>query len=161
MAGEIFAGIGALKSAFDLAKGIKEIDDAAKRNSAVIDLQSTILTAQQAQGELLNENSELKKENTALKAWGVEKSRYELIDLYRGLFAYVLKAGCEQGEPPHALCANCFQQGKKSILQSSGDIQTHNRTWDCPSCKTKIKNSYADMAALIKKSREMKGQSHV
>ena len=39
MVGEALAGLGALKTAFDLAKGLKEIDDAARRNAAVIELQ--------------------------------------------------------------------------------------------------------------------------
>lgn len=154
MAGEIFAGIGALKTAFDIAKGLKEIDDATKRNSAVIDLQSTILTAQQAQGELLNENEALKRENAALKAWEAEKQRYELLDLYQGLFAYVPKIGEERGEPPHAICATCYQRGTKSILQTNGGPNIHARTWDCVSCGAKIKNQWIDMGALIRKSRE-------
>ena len=45
MVGEVFAGIGALKTAFDIAKGLKDIDDATRRNAAVIELQEKILTA--------------------------------------------------------------------------------------------------------------------
>lgn len=156
MVGEIFAGIGALKSAFDMAKGIKEIDDAAKRNAAIIDLQQTILDAQQAQSSLIDEVRTLRQENDGLKAWQSEKARYELLDLYRGLFAYVPKEGQENGEPPHALCSNCFQRGTKSILQTNGASNVHERSWDCPACKTKVKNQWADMGSLIKKSREPK-----
>ena len=39
MVAEIYGGISALKSAFDIAKGLKDIDDAARRNAAVIELQ--------------------------------------------------------------------------------------------------------------------------
>jgi len=34
---------------FDIAKGLKDIDDAARRNAAVIELQERILSAQQSQ----------------------------------------------------------------------------------------------------------------
>ena len=54
MAAEIFAGVTALKTAFDLARGLKDIDDATRRNEAVIDLQQKILGAQQAQSEAGN-----------------------------------------------------------------------------------------------------------
>jgi len=47
--GEVFAGLGALKTAFDIAKGLKDIDDAARRNAAVIELQEKILAAREAQ----------------------------------------------------------------------------------------------------------------
>ena len=81
MVAEVFAGLGALKSAFDIARGIKDLDDAAKRNAAVIDLQQTILTAQQAQAALLEEMDRLKKENAELKEWEVGKDDYQLIKL--------------------------------------------------------------------------------
>jgi hypothetical protein len=48
MAGEIFAGLSAIKTAFDIAKGLKDIDDATRRNAAVIELQEKILAAQEA-----------------------------------------------------------------------------------------------------------------
>ena len=35
MAAEIIAGLGALKTAFDIAKGLKDIDNAVSRNAAV------------------------------------------------------------------------------------------------------------------------------
>jgi hypothetical protein len=35
MVAEVFAGLGALKTAFDIAKGLKDIDDATRRNAAV------------------------------------------------------------------------------------------------------------------------------
>ena len=47
MVGEVFAGLSALKTAFDIAKGLKDIDDATRRNAAVIELQEKILLAQE------------------------------------------------------------------------------------------------------------------
>ena len=50
---ETIAGLGAFKSMYDMAKAIKDMNDAAVRNAAVIELQEKILAAQSAQAALL------------------------------------------------------------------------------------------------------------
>ena len=69
--------------------------------------------------------------------WDSEKQRYELTDVGDGNFAYVLKAAMRGSEPPHYVCANCYRQGKASILnhmhtRGMGDLLT------CPACGTKF-----------------------
>src|SRR6516162_2494056 len=103
MVGEVFAGLGAIKTAFDIAKGLKDIDDAARRNAAVIELQEKILTAQQAQMALVERIDELEKEVASFEAWAREKKRYKLTDYGGGTFAYALKPEEAQGEPPHRI----------------------------------------------------------
>lgn len=139
MAAEIFAGIGALKTAFDMAKGLKELDDAAKRNTAVIDLQQTILTAQQAQMDLLNEISELKDKLKAVDDKRRDLNRYEMVDVRGdGKIAYRLREDLANGEPPHLACPVCFKKGEVSILQFR--LQSEGQDWyDCFSCKTGLK----------------------
>jgi len=62
MAGEAFGGLGSLKrAAFDLAKEIKEIDEAARRK-AITEIQEKILAAQQSQHALMEQISTLEKE---------------------------------------------------------------------------------------------------
>jgi hypothetical protein len=117
MVAEVFASLGALKTAFDIAKGLKDIDDAARRNAAVIELQEKILSAQQSQSSLIETVSNLEKEVSRLKAWDADKQRYELKALAMGVVAYALKPSMSNGEPDHYLCANCFAAGKKSYLQ--------------------------------------------
>jgi hypothetical protein len=131
MLGEAAAGIAALKSAFDLAKGLKDIDDATRRNAIVIDLQEQILAAQQAQGELLERLRGAEAKLALSEQWQHEKQRYELKEIYARNFAYGLKKG--DGEPEHFVCATCFPSGKKSILQSHGSFYLL-----CPSCKTMV-----------------------
>ena len=153
MVGEVLIGINALKAAFDLSKGLKDIDDRVRLNSAVMDLQEKILTAQQSQTSLMETVGDLEKEVAALKAWDADKQRYELKDLGKGFYAHVLKQGMENGEDPHALCTNCYQKGFKSVLQSSGHVMVVERSWDCHGCKSKVKNQSNDMAFLIKRAR--------
>ena len=62
MVAEIYAGLGAAKAAFDIAKGLKDIHDATLRNAAVIDLQEKILATQQSQAELIDRISELERQ---------------------------------------------------------------------------------------------------
>jgi Zn finger protein HypA/HybF involved in hydrogenase expression len=154
MAAEVFAGISALKTAFDLAKGLKDIDDAARRNAAVIDLQEKILAAQAAQAALVEKVSNLEKEVASFETWETEKKRYELKDLKKGFFAYILRQDMEAGEPPHALCTNCYSRGFKSILHLNEPRDLRDRTWDCPACKTSVRNQAGDIGGLISKVRE-------
>ena len=73
MVAEVFAGLGALKTAFDIAKGLKDIDDAARRNAAVIELQERILSAQQSQSALVERVHDLEKEVAGFEQWEAEK----------------------------------------------------------------------------------------
>ena len=79
MVGEVIAGLGALKTAFDIAKGLKDIDDRVRLNEARMELQEKILDAQQAQATLLEKVNNLEKEITARRleeAWhAVAKSQ--------------------------------------------------------------------------------------
>ncbi len=132
-AAEIMSGLGGLKAAFDLARGLKDIDDAARRNAAVIELQEKILTAQQAQSALLERVSELEKQVVGFEQWEGEKEKYELKEIYPHSFAYMIKETARGTEPSHLICAACYQARKKSILQQSSGI-----CLTCPECKTEI-----------------------
>src|SRR6185503_3530269 len=73
MVGEAIAGLGAVKTAFDLARGLKDISDATIRNGAIIELQEKILTAQQAQATLIERIDQLEKEVAGFEAWDAQK----------------------------------------------------------------------------------------
>ena len=51
---ETIAGLGAIKTAFDMAKALENIHEAVARDRAVIDLQKEILAAQSAQAALVD-----------------------------------------------------------------------------------------------------------
>ena len=133
MVAEVFAGIGALKTAFDIAKGLKDIDDTTRRNAAVIDLQEKILSAQQSQSSLIETINELEKELVRLRSWEADKPRYELRALAAGVVAYALKSSMSNGEPHRYLCANCYAAGKKSYLQQHVRGQYYDQ-FKCQGC---------------------------
>ena len=138
MASEIVAGISAFKTMLDLAKGLKDINDATTRNSVAIELQEKILSAQTEQAALIERISELEKQVAELEAWDADKQRYELTDFGSSTFAYGLKEGMEQGEPPHRLCVACYQKGQKSILQFNHKNNYKQDVYSCPACKTEF-----------------------
>lgn len=91
MVAEVYAGLSAFKAMFDLAKGLKDINDATIRNAAFIELQEKILGAQEAQTSLIQRIGELEKEVADSKSWEAQKQRYQLKRYDPGVFFYVLK----------------------------------------------------------------------
>jgi hypothetical protein len=142
MVGEVFAGLGALKTAFDIAKGLKDIDDATRRNAAVIELQEKILAAHEAQSTLLDRISELEEKVASFERWDTEKERYDLKQLVPAAptFAYALKPEAQPPETFHCICASCYQRRIKSILQFSRTLfaGSNERVLSCPVCKTEV-----------------------
>jgi hypothetical protein len=69
MVAEVYASIGAFKAMFDMARGLKDINDAAIRNSAVIELQEKILSAQAEQSDLIERIHVLEKQVEDFERW--------------------------------------------------------------------------------------------
>ncbi len=121
----IFQGaIIGLKSAADLAKSLGELKTTAEVQAKAVELQQIILGAQsnalEAQGiqfSLLEQIRELEKKLADIKAWETEKQKYELKELRPNSFAYILKENPENNEPTHHICALCYEDQRKSILQ--------------------------------------------
>jgi len=142
---ELFASAyGSAKAALDIAEGYVSLKTETARNEAVINIQRSVLEYQRTIGMAEREYAAglkridaLEAEIVRLKDWSAEKQRYELADAGNGCLAYRLKAGMGDGEPPHWLCPNCYEDGKKSILQP----QKHpglSETLDCPRCQTRL-----------------------
>ncbi len=143
MVAEVFAGISAFKSMLDIAKSIKDMNDIATRQGAVIELREQILSAQAAQAQLVETVGELKKRVAELEAWDVDKQRYELKSVAPGSFAYALKKEAQGSKPAHQICAACYGRNKKFILQimPTSAASLHLRIpmkYQCPECKSEI-----------------------
>ena len=155
-----------IRTAVEITKAMKDVHDANVLQTKTFELTREILSAQSyameavaAQSALLERIRQLEEEKAKLEAWESEKKRYELQDVDRGFFAYVLKPGMENGEPPHALCTTCYQRGFKSFLQSSGHVIVHEHYWFCPSCNTMVKSQWRSMAEMLEKMRVRKSQA--
>ena len=92
MVGEVFAGFSAAKAAFDIAKGLKDLDDRTHRNAAVIELQEQILAAQAEQGAAIERIRDLEKQVADFEKWDAEKKRYELKNVVYACFCLYAEA---------------------------------------------------------------------
>jgi hypothetical protein len=147
--GAIASALSSLKAAKDIAEAMVSLRDTAAFQTKLIEFQGKLIdannaafSAQEERTALLERIRDLEKQVADLKAWRTEKQQYELKDIYEGIsFAYVLKPHAQDTERPHWLCANCYNNGKKSILQRGQkkmDPAGRLPGWDCPSCKTTI-----------------------
>lgn len=120
----ISASIGSLKTLVSIAQSLIGMNKdvavnakAAELLSAVTDVQTKLLEAQQSMF-LMQEELRLAKEELAKKA---EFNRYELVEPFPGTRLFRLKPAEKQGsEPIHYICPNCKDVlGKLSVLQES------------------------------------------
>jgi hypothetical protein len=126
MFAEITAAINSLKVAGDIAKGLISLQTtteiqakAIELNEKIISAQHSVFAANAAQSALVDEVGSLKAQIVRMENWGTQKQRYKLVTLYPGSFAYALKKAVSEGEPSHYICANCYENGKRSIMQAT------------------------------------------
>ena len=143
MAGELMAGLSIFNTMMGMAKALKDIDNAVSRNAAVIELQDQIFAAQSAQTTLIARIGDLEEQVRRFETWETEKQRYELHERKPGRFTRKLKAGMENGEPPHEICAQCYEGRVKSILQSRVTQTGRYHMLTCNHCKTELNLSLA------------------
>jgi polyhydroxyalkanoate synthesis regulator phasin len=142
----MFTGaMSALKSASEITKLMIAAHDAHVVREKAIELQAQIFTAQQnalsAQSEqfaLLERLRELEEQIANLQAWDSQKRRYKMEQVTPGAITYALKEEESGGEPPHWICAACYEQGRRFVLQQ-GDQVPYGFNWDCPGCKAHIR----------------------
>lgn len=139
--------LSSLKASTDLTKSLLGIRDAQLVREKAVELTAEIMSAQAsalaahaAQSELADRVRDLEEQVVELEDWHREKERYQLTEVATGVFADATKPGMENGEPPHKICPNCYQQRRKSILQSYARPtrwQT-NSFLRCDACKIEI-----------------------
>ena len=137
---EITAVMTSLKAATDIAKGMKDLNDSVEINTKVIDLQNEILNLQTGLLSLQENYSNLLLENNSLKNtientdnWKKTKEGYSLLEISEGVFVYQ----SDKEELKHWLCATCFDNGKKSILQLRNK-SCAGHVYTCNACESQI-----------------------
>jgi len=144
MLAEISAGLSSLKAAKDIVQGLSAAKTEAAVVGAKIELQGHILEAQQglfaaqeAQSSNVRRIAELESIIARQKDWSAERERYLLADTGSGALAYSLKDPVE-GESQHYLCAHCFEEGNKSILQPEVRMPGRDEFLVCHRCKGEL-----------------------
>jgi Zn finger protein HypA/HybF involved in hydrogenase expression len=145
---DLSGALGALQSASNIIKTLAGLRSESERSAKLIELQSQIVAAQisaiqanTAQSNLIDRVRQLEAQIAKMETWSAEKQRYELKAVSTRAFAYALKAEASGSEPFHYICQNCYEKGKKSILQFSPSALVDSgipHTFDCPECKAKI-----------------------
>lgn len=151
----IAGALSALKSSKDIAEAMIGIRDAVTMNEHRLELQSKLGDAQtsifavnEERATLLETVSRLEKQITSMETWEAEKQRYALDNAAVGAFVYALKEPMSGGEPPHWLCAECYGNRKKSILQvfertKGYGMGSSDHLWKCPHCQSTVRTEFA------------------
>jgi hypothetical protein len=148
-AATISAGLQSLKAAFDISKALLNLGLSAQIKDQIREMNDRILAAQESaiasrdyQSALLKQINDLEKQIADLEKWDAEAETYQLTDIgrpvptpfvHRVVYAYCPKQGTHTTEPPHSLCANCFNDRHKSILQPQ-QLVGHIDTLFCQRC---------------------------
>ena len=135
-----------LQSAYSLAKNIADLDEVHAVKVQIGELLAQILSAQESamrsqerESALARQVHELEQRIAQMETWNAEKQRYQLTDFGAGTFAYALKPGIENDEPPHRACANCFKNDQISILQFVFNDMLSQDIYNCPRCKNEFR----------------------
>ncbi len=145
----IQGAITSLKTASDIAVGLGKLNTLAQVQEKSVELGQIIVAAQSAtlcayadQAAMIEEVRALKKEIMRVKAWETQKQRYKLVSPWEaGGVAYALRESMAIGEPPHLICTNCYESGRKSILNPTSNA-TGLVSLACPICKSQIPTGY-------------------
>jgi len=112
----ITAATKAVATALNTAQDAKTKQAITGIQDHLIDVQTKLLAAQSQYETLAEAKRQAEQKVIEYEKWDSESARYELRQLATGIFVYSLKTDHAQGESPHWLCPNCFQQRQKSIL---------------------------------------------
>lgn len=141
-----------LKAATDVAKALYDLKLSADVQAKVSELQSALLAAQTsaltataAQFELQERVRQLEAQLRAAEDWRSTKLRYALVTPWRGpAQAYALRRAEANGEQPHLVCTNCFEDGKRIILNP---VRQGRTFMICPACKASLDTGYSGVGA--------------
>jgi Zn finger protein HypA/HybF involved in hydrogenase expression len=137
--------VSSLKLAGDIAKSFLNLKTISEVQGKVIELQSVILSAQSSaleaqshESAMIEQIRNLKEEIARVKAWEKEKQRYKLISPWSGTVLYALKKESSASEPAHWICAKCYEDRRKSILNPQKKVvgRYFSYVFVCPTCKS-------------------------
>ena len=146
------AAVGALNSLIESVRALRSLRsqkdvDAVRADllgkvidaqQAVLNLQALAATERERRTAAEKRVSELEQENAHLRDWSEERKRYALVALGPDACAYKMKdAEAASDEPVPHLCAHCFEDAQRSILQAQ-EYDSYTRILECPRCKTRV-----------------------
>jgi hypothetical protein len=149
-----------IKFAYDFAKGINSLNSTVERNEAIAKtveilraVQDDALTMRERYSLLLTEKDNLIKKISEFEKWSEIERQYELKEIAPGVFVYAYQKTDKAIEPAHWICAKCYNERKKSILQRSKK-DGHGTHYKCHTCGSTIldhsdSEDYSDFASGV------------
>lgn len=132
---DLAVGLTAFNTMMNAAKALKDMKEDSVRLQASIDLQRDIFATQQNYTELLKTVGALEAKIASFETWDTDKQRYELKEHgTNGVKAYALKDGVEPPELPHSICPDCYQQRKRTIIQTVRHMVGRDESLRCQVC---------------------------
>ena len=151
----IGSAVSSLKVAADIARGLINLhtltevqSKAIELNGKILDAQHQIFQANTAQTALVERVRELESQITRMKDWDAQKQRYKLAAPFSGCMVYALQKSASEGEPPHYLCASCFQKGDRAILQGK-ETKTRHSYYFCNACGSEAETQWNNVIAPV------------
>jgi hypothetical protein len=123
-----------IQTSVDLIKEYAEAKAFNNIQAEITALYKSLLDAQIQAFELQEELKLIKEKYIQSEDWKNETvPNYILAELAPSVFVYAFKPVVESAEPPHTLCAKCFVDQRKSILQRTrwDGLGIH---YHCPEC---------------------------
>ncbi len=126
-----------------IKNSIEKIKDDAVREKvteildSIIPLQANIVSLYESNLTLIKEKETLEKKIMEIEDWQKEASRYELKELASGVYVYCIKETAKSSEPNHYLCAKCYNDRNKTILQRTSHSHAGVH-YVCHSCSSEI-----------------------
>jgi regulator of replication initiation timing len=79
-------------------------------------IQNNYLSLFQKNTSLQEEIANLKKEISQFETWNTQKNRYKLYSPWDSAVVYAITEAASNGEPPHWICTQCYENHKRSFL---------------------------------------------
>lgn len=129
---------GLLKAANGLANYNEIVAKVSEVNSKLMQANAVSLASQEKQASLVSQVHELEGCIKALKAWKAEAEKYEIKEAATGVFVFLEKGYAGKLQSAQKLCANCFNQGSKSLLQQQHVEVGRQLSLVCHKCKANV-----------------------
>ena len=118
--------------------------DTAKRQALLVEFQKGLIDAygvatslQVAQLSLAQRNRDLEEQIVNFEDWKTKATQYSLkaVGAHKNVFVYAYTPTVQTADPRHWICANCFENRKRSILHAV----TSERAYKCDLCQSVLK----------------------
>lgn len=150
--------ISGLQTATDITKALYQLKASADVQAKVVELQSAILSAQASaltanaeQFAMIQRVRDLEEEVRRVKAWEEQKQRYKLVYPWEDSMTtvYALKESCKGAEAPHWICAKCYDDGRRTVLQPKESARRGFLLLVCATCKAESHTGYTGLCQPV------------